>query len=64
MFERFTVRARNVVVDAQASARRLGHGYTGTEHVLLALLEVENGAGPLTSLGLSKAAVDDFIAGD
>jgi hypothetical protein len=32
MFERFTDRARKVTVDAQAAARRLGHGHIGTEH--------------------------------
>jgi ATP-dependent Clp protease ATP-binding subunit ClpA len=38
MFERFTDRARRVVVLAQEEARRLGHNYIGTEHVLLGLL--------------------------
>ena len=38
MFERFTNRARHVVVLAQEEARRLGHNYIGTEHVLLGLL--------------------------
>jgi Clp amino terminal domain, pathogenicity island component len=36
MFERFTDTARHVVVHAQADARRLGHGYIGCEHLLLA----------------------------
>ena len=37
-------------------ALRLGHGYIGTEHLLLALLEYENGSGPLSSTGLTKEA--------
>lgn len=43
-------------------AVRLGAEHVGTEHVLLALLEVENGDGPLTSLGLTKASVDELVA--
>ncbi|ACZ88755.1 hypothetical protein Aros01_01771 [Streptosporangium roseum] len=38
MFERFTDRARRVVVLAQEEARRLGHNHIGTEHLLLGLL--------------------------
>jgi ATP-dependent Clp protease ATP-binding subunit ClpC len=38
MFERFTNRARHVVVLAQEEARQLQHNYIGTEHVLLGLL--------------------------
>lgn len=38
MFERFTGGARRVVVLAQEDARLLGHGYIGTEHLLLAVL--------------------------
>ncbi|MDG4779520.1 Clp protease N-terminal domain-containing protein [Micromonospora sp. WMMD961] len=43
-------------------ALRLGHNYIGTEHILLALLEQEDGAGVLTSLGLEKAAVESALA--
>jgi hypothetical protein len=43
-------------------ALRLGHNYVGTEHILLALLELEDGAGPLSSLGLDKAKADADIA--
>ena len=43
-------------------AIRLGAEHVGTEHVLLALLEVENGDGPLSSLGLTKAGVDELLA--
>ncbi len=38
MFERFTDRARNVVVLAQEEARMLNHNYIGTEHILLGLI--------------------------
>ncbi|HEX2316564.1 MAG TPA: Clp protease N-terminal domain-containing protein [Thermomonospora sp.] len=43
-------------------ALRLGHNYIGTEHMLLALLELENGTGPLTALGLDKATTEEHIA--
>src|SRR5579859_5323657 len=43
MFERFTKRARRVVVLAQEEARQLSHNYIGTEHILLGLLKEENG---------------------
>ena len=43
MFERFTDQARRVVVLAQEEARNLGHGYIGTEHILLGLLSEGEG---------------------
>jgi ATP-dependent Clp protease ATP-binding subunit ClpC len=43
VFERFTERARQVVVLAQDESRRLGHPYIGTEHILLGLLREEEG---------------------
>ncbi|MEE1930195.1 Clp protease N-terminal domain-containing protein [Streptomyces sp. TRM 70351] len=43
-------------------ALRLGHNYVGTEHVLLGLLEQENGDGVLTGLGVRKAAVEEYVA--
>ncbi len=43
MFERFTERARQVVVLAQEEARSLKHNYIGTEHILLGLLREEEG---------------------
>ncbi len=43
MFERFTNRARHVVVLAQEEARRLQHNYIGTEHILLGLLAEQEG---------------------
>jgi hypothetical protein len=58
MFERFTDRARRVVVLAQDEARRLDHDYIGTEHVLLGLIREGDGvaARALTSVGISLAA--------
>src|ERR1700735_1580548 len=43
MFERFTDRARRVVVLAQEEARMFNHDYVGTEHILLALIREEGG---------------------
>ena len=62
MFERFTERARQVVVLAQDEAVRLRHNYIGTEHILLALLELEDGGGVLSGLGLGKAAAQARLA--
>ena len=59
MFERFTDRARQVAVDAQASARGLGHGWVGTEHILLGLLHGDGiAARVLGGLGITAAAVE------
>ena len=44
MFERFTDRARRVVVQAQEESRRLNHNYIGTEHLLLGLLREDQGS--------------------
>ena len=43
LFERFTVRARQVVVLAQEEARASGHNYIGTEHILMGLMREEEG---------------------
>jgi ATP-dependent Clp protease ATP-binding subunit ClpA len=55
VFERFTEPARQVVVLAQDEARALGHGYIGTEHLLLGILREEDGLGArvLRSLGVT-----------
>src|ERR1700688_1574352 len=55
MFERFTDRARRVVVLAQEEARMLNHNYVGTEHILLGLIHEGEGvaAKSLESLGIS-----------
>jgi hypothetical protein len=42
-------------------ALRLGHNYIGTEHILLALLDLEDGAGVLSGLGLEKPAVEEKV---
>jgi ATP-dependent Clp protease ATP-binding subunit ClpA len=59
MFERFTDRARRVVVLAQEEARMLNHNYIGTEHLLIGLIREDRGvAGKgLESLGISVDAV-------
>jgi ATP-dependent Clp protease ATP-binding subunit ClpA len=59
MFERFTDRARRVVVLAQEEARMLNHNYVGTEHILLGLIHEGEGvaAKALESLGISLEAV-------
>ena len=59
MFERFTDRARRVVVLAQEEARMLNHDYIGTEHILLGLIHEGEGvaAKALESLGISLEAV-------
>jgi ATP-dependent Clp protease ATP-binding subunit ClpC len=44
MFERFTDRARRVVVQAQEESRKLNHNYIGTEHLLLGILREGDGA--------------------
>ena len=59
MFERFTDRARKVVVLAQEEARMLNHNYVGTEHLLLGLIHESEGvaAKALQALGISLEAV-------
>ena len=59
MFERFTDRARRVVVLAQDEARELNHNYIGTEHILLGLISEGDGvaAKALESMGISLDAV-------
>jgi ATP-dependent Clp protease ATP-binding subunit ClpA len=64
VFERFTERARQVVVLAQDEARLLKHNYIGTEHLLLGLLREEEGlaARVLESLNVSVEPVRDQVA--
>jgi len=50
MFERFTERARQVLVLAQEEAHMLRHGHIGTEHILLALLREEEGVDVATQV--------------
>jgi ATP-dependent Clp protease ATP-binding subunit ClpC len=64
MFERFTDRARRVVVQAQEEARRLNHDHVGPEHLLLGLIHHEVGgvaAKTLESLGIGLDAVRDRV---
>ncbi len=67
MFERFTDRARRVVVLAQEEARMLNHNYIGTEHILLGLIHEGEGvaAKALESMGISlegvRAQVEEII---
>ncbi len=57
----FDPAARKALELTFREALRLGHNYIGTEHILLALLELEDGGGLLTDLGVSKAAAEAFI---
>jgi len=63
MFERFTERARRAVVLAQEEARKLDHGYIGTEHLLLGLIREDEGvaAKALEALGISLKAVREQV---
>jgi ATP-dependent Clp protease ATP-binding subunit ClpC len=63
MFERFTDRARRVVVLAQEEARLLKHGYIGTEHILLGLIREDQGiaAKALKSLDVELQAIRDRV---
>jgi hypothetical protein len=54
--------AKKVLELTFREALRLGHNYIGTEHVLLALLEFENGKGVLSGLGVEKAGVERYVA--
>ncbi|MFF4479426.1 Clp protease N-terminal domain-containing protein [Streptomyces sp. NPDC001520] len=57
----FDADARKVLELTFREALRLGHNYIGTEHILLALLEHEDGAGLLTGLGIDKATAVDTL---
>ena len=63
MFERFTDRARRVVVLAQDEARLLNHNYIGTEHILLGLIHEAEGVGAkaLEALGVTLDAVREQV---
>ncbi|MFE1883658.1 Clp protease N-terminal domain-containing protein [Streptomyces diastatochromogenes] len=53
--------AKKVLELTFREALRLGHNYIGTEHLLLALLEHENGAGVLSGLGITKAGTEEYV---
>src|SRR5690625_2826496 len=63
MFERFTDRARRVVVLAQDEARLLNHNYIGTEHILLGLIHEAEGVGGKAreALGVTLDAVREQV---
>jgi ATP-dependent Clp protease ATP-binding subunit ClpC len=63
MFERFTDRARRVVVLAQEESRMLNHNYIGTEHILLGLVHEGGGvaAEALTAMGIGLEAVREQV---
>lgn len=63
MFERFTDRARRVLVLAQEEARLLNHSFIGTEHILLGLIHEGEGvaAKALDSMGISLEAVREKV---
>ena len=63
MFERFTDRARRVVVLAQEESRMLNHNYIGTEHILLGLVHEGGGvaAEALTAMGIGLDAVREQV---
>jgi hypothetical protein len=62
-FERFTDRARKAVSGSEAEARRLGHGFVGTEHILLALIDITDGVASrvLDGLGISRSMVEEQV---
>jgi hypothetical protein len=62
-FERFTHRARGVLTQSVEEARQLGHGFVGTEHLLLALFDVPEGLGAriLAEGGLTRTAVETEV---
>jgi hypothetical protein len=57
----YDARARKVLELTFREALRLGHNYIGTEHLLLALLEAEDSSGPLSELGVDKAAAEHHV---
>src|SRR5271154_4969450 len=63
VFERFTDRARSVLVLAQDEARQLHHGYIGTEHILLGLMRRGDGVGAdvLTSFDITLDSVRNEV---
>jgi hypothetical protein len=57
----FDAQAKKAIELTFREALRMGHNFIGTEHLLLALLELEDGAGLLTDLGVNKAATEANI---
>jgi ATP-dependent Clp protease ATP-binding subunit ClpA len=57
----FDARAKKALELTFREALRMGHNYIGTEHILLALLELEDGTGVLAGLGVDKATAEASI---
>lgn len=57
----FDARAKEALELTFTEAKRLGHNFVGTEHILLALLELDDGSGVLAGLGLDKAATEASV---
>jgi ATP-dependent Clp protease ATP-binding subunit ClpC len=64
-FERFTTHARRALTLAQEEAHNLGHGHIGTEHLLLGLVQEEEGLGAraLAAVGVTIAAIRPLVEG-
>ncbi|MFD5035252.1 Clp protease N-terminal domain-containing protein [Streptomyces sp. NPDC058220] len=58
----FDARAKKALELTFREALRLGHNYVGTEHLLLALLEQEDGKGVLSGLGLDKTSTEEYVS--
>jgi ATP-dependent Clp protease ATP-binding subunit ClpA len=58
----YDAQGKKVVELTFREALKLGHNYVGTEHILLALLEWENGQGVLTGLKVDKPEAETFIS--
>ncbi len=56
----FNTQAKKVLELTFRQALRMNQNYVGTEHILLSLLELEDGAGLLTGLGVDRAGVQSF----
>ncbi|MGH3914306.1 MAG: Clp protease N-terminal domain-containing protein [Pseudonocardiaceae bacterium] len=59
----FDPQARKTLELTFRQALRMGHNYIGTEHILLALIELEDGTGVLSGLGIDKATAEAHITG-
>lgn len=58
----FDAQAKKALELTFREALRLGHQHVGTEHILLAVLELEDGKGPLAALGIDKATTEGHVA--
>lgn len=59
----YDARARKALELTFREALRMGHDYIGSEHILLAVLELEDGTGVLAGLGVDKATAEAIMAG-